>query len=507
MGAVRIGGRPLLLALSLTAPALCLGQEAGSAGAGNSTPAPNTPAAASAPATGAPAAVVPGGFLPGVAVPISGLAGMSTTGLTPMPAEYANYGVSAGLGETDNVNFSATHPKAQTLSDASLFFDLIKSGSNLDVNAIGNFADTDYLEGAYSNQLLGRFDGIANATLWEHHLTWLVRDDYGDSQVNVLQSMTPVNLQRINVFSTGPELTLEPTATSFVQLQGIYSRNTWQDDPFSGATETGTATVGHQFSPVSSISLVGQVEQERFDDTTVNTDYQIREYYAHYTMKGTRTAVDLQGGVAQANDSGSLKSTPLVRLSLTRNVSPFSTVSVAGGREYRNATGGFASLDSGATGGIPIGSATQTTGNALHTYGNVNWGFRRQRTSIDVTGGWERNVYDVQSKFNFSLTNVALTVTRQLTPRLSANITATADRGQYGNQGFTNTYGTGSAGLVYRPGTWFVIYGRFDHRLQRSSGLTQGLSFNENRIFVMVGYYPHSSGTGLPQEMGGSGFH
>jgi hypothetical protein len=520
VGVVRIGGgehgpraleRPLLLALALAAPVLCLGQEAGSTGVGTSTPGSSAPAATApatiAPAAGAPAAVLPGAGLPGSPVAVPGLTGAGVTGLTQVPTDYTNYGASAGLGESDNVNFSSTHPKSQTLSEANLFFDLIRSGSRLDLNAVGNFSDIDYLEGAYSNQVLGRFDGLANVTLWEHHLRWLVRDDYGDSQIDVLQTLTPVNLQRLNVFSTGPDLTLEPTLQSFVELQGLYSRNTWQDDPFNGNTETGTATVGHQFSPASSVSLVGQIQQEQFDNTTANTNYQVREYYAHYALKGARSSIDLQGGVGQANDSGSWSSSPLVRLALTRNVSPYSSVSLLGGREYSNATAGFASLASGVSGGVPVGNATQTSENALRTYGDLTWGFQRQRTSINLLGEWERSTYEVQSKYNFTLADVALNLGRQLAPRLSANLMATVDRGQYGNQGFTNNYGTASAGLVYRPGTWVVIYGRYDHQFQRSSGLTRGLGYDENRIIVMIGYYPHSSGTGLPQQMGGSGFY
>ena len=502
MGIIRIGAWPLLLAL--VAPAICLGQEAGSTGEGAAMPSSSPPTSNAPSASSAPAAIVPGASLPGTAVPFPELTGGA--GLTSLPAAYTNYGVSAGLGETDNVKLSESDRKAQTLAATNLFFDLIRSGSHLDLDAVGNFSDTDYLEGAYSNQVLGRFDGLADLSLWEHHFKWLVRDDYGDSQINVLQSLTPVNLQRVNIFSTGPELTLEPTLTSFVQLQGLYSRNTWQNDPFSGNTEMGSFTAGHEISAASSISLVGLVEQERFDNTNVNLDYQVREYYAHYAAKYARTRLDLQAGLAQANDTGSWTSSPLVRLSFARSLTPYSTVSLAGGREYSNAMGSFASLDSGATGGVPIGAAPQTTGNALRTYGNVSWAYQRLRTGINLTGGWEREGYDVQSKFNYSLSDIGLSLRRQLSPRLSASIMATVDRGQYGNQGFTNNYGTAGAGLVYRPGSWVVIYGRYDHQFRNSSGLARNYGYDENRIFVMVGYYPHSSGTGLPREMGGSGF-
>lgn len=497
----RVVERSVLLTFVLAVPVLCLGQEAGAGGGG--TPANANAPATTTPGTGVPAAELPGAVLPGAVLPTQGL---GATGSNPLPADYTNYGVSAGIGESDNINFSSNDRKSQTLSAANLFFDLIRSGSRLDLNMVGNFSDTDYLEGAYSNQVLGRFDGIANATLWEHHLTWLVRDEYGDSQIDVLQSLTPVNLQRLNVFTTGPDLTLQPSLSSFVDLQGLYSRNTWQDSPFSGNTETGTLTVGHQFTPLSSISLVGQVQEERFDDTSVNRNYQVREYYGRYALKGARTAIDLQAGVDQADDTGSWSSSPLLRASLTRNVSPFSTVSLSAGRDYTNAMGSFASLAGGVGGGIPIGAAAQTTGNALRTYGNATWTFQRLRTSINVVGGWERDAYDVNSQFNVNRTDIDLNLARQIAPRLSASLMASLDRWQYSGQGFTQTFGTAGAGLVYRPGEWVVLYGRYDHQFRHSSGTAQGLGYDENRIFIMIGYYPHSSRTGLPTEnMGGGG--
>jgi len=487
---VRLGPvRGLLPALVLLAPALGLAQE-------TNTPSSSAPAAG-APAAGAPAAELPGAGLPGTILPTPGLTGAGATGLSPMPAEYTSYGVSAGVGATDNVKLSATDPKSQGLAATNLFFDLIRSGSRLDLNALGNFSDIDYLENAYSNQVLGRFDGLANLTLWQHHFTWLVRDDYGDQQINPLQSLNPTNLQRVNVFATGPSLALQPTLSSFIELQGLYGRNTWQDSPFSGNTESGTATVGHEFTPASSLSLVGQIEQERFDETTLNVDYQIRNYYGHYDVRGARTAIDLQGGVSQANDTGAFKSSPLVRFLLSRNVSPFSLVSLSGGRYYSSPMGSFASLATGVGGGIPIGAAAQTSGSILKTYGDASWGFHRARTTIELRGGWERDAYDRQSTFNVDRDDVSLSLGRQLTQRLSANIMAGADRSRYSNQGFTNSYGTAAAGLVYRLSAQAVLYGRYDHQFQRSSGLTRGLGYDANRIFIMIGYYPHASGSGM----------
>lgn len=496
--------RALLPALALAAPALGLAQEAPNTTPGASTPVQSQPAAVSAPAVGTPGAVVPDAALPGMSLLIPGLTAAGATGLTEMPAEYTNYGVSAGVGASDNANLSSTGAKTEALTAANLFFDLIRSGSRLDLNALGNFSDTYYLAHASRNEVLGRFDGLANLWLWQRHLRWLLREDYGDSQVNVLQSLNPVNLQRVNVFSTGPALMLQPTVLSFVEMQALYSRDTWQDSPFNGQSEMGSLAVGHRFSPSSSLSLEGLIRQQQFDDRSVNTNYQIREYYGHYALRGARTVVDFQGGVDQADDSGSWKSSPLVRLSLTRNLSPSSTIAVSGGHDYINAMDSFAGLATDTSGGIAIGSPAQTTANAVQTYGNARWGFRYLRTTIGLFGGWRRNAYDIESKYDFTQANIGLNLGRRITPRLSANIITTLYRSHYGAQDFTETLGMVGGGLIYHLTEQVVIYGRYDHQLQKFTG-PRGFSYDQNRVLVMIGYYPHYSGSGLPQGMGGSG--
>lgn len=455
--------------------------------------------------SGAPAASAAGAMLPGTAVPY----GEGRAGPTTAPADYTNYGVSAGVGATDNVNYSATDRKSQALAATNLFFDLIRTGSRLQLNALGNFSDVDFLQHAYGNQVLGRFDGLAALTLWTHHLTWIVTDDYGNQQTDAFESMTPANLERVNIFSTGPDLKLQPTLSSYVDLQALYSRESYQRSPFGGAEGTGSVELGHAFSERSSISVVGEVQQLRFDNTVVNRNYQYREYYGRYRLAGARTTLELKAGDDQANDTGAWKSSPLLELSLTRKLSPFALITLAGGRDYSNAMGNFASLGASPV-GISISPAAQTSANALHTYGNADWSFSRLRTNIELFGGWERDDYAREPIDNVTRANIGLSLGRQLTRLLTGEVTGELDRYRYVQQGFTDSFGSVGAGLVYRLGKRFVINGRYEHQFRRPSGTgTVAGRFDENRIFVMIGYYPRATGTGARAggEAGaGSGF-
>ena len=441
-------------------------------------------------------------------LPVPSLLSEDAAGIAVPPTDQTHYGIAAGVGETDNVNLSSTNPKSQTLAAADLDFALTRSGSRLDASALGNFTDINYLQHAYGNQLLGRFDGLATAKLWSDRLKWLVRDDYGEAQLDPFAAVTPTNLQRENLFTTGPDLMLRPSERSFVELEALYGRTSYQTSPFDENTGSGSIAVGRQLSALSSLSLVGQAEAQRFSNTTLNTNYDRRELYGKYQARGARTQLSAQLGATQANDTGSWTTTPLVRLSLMRQISPFSSVTLGGGREYTDAAGAFGALRAGAAGGIAVGGVAQTSANYLRNYASAGWMFSRLRTSFGLTGSWERDTYDRQGIYDTTLAGLQAMLGRHLTPTLSADVTAGVDRTKYLNQGFTDTYGTVGAGVTWRPGRWVEVYARYDHSFRRTSGpaslTATGAGYDENRVFVMIGYRPHSAadeaaaGGGMP---------
>lgn len=431
---------------------------------------------------------MPGATLPG-----------ETTQLSQEPPEFARYGIAAGIGETDNVNLSSTDPKSQTIAATDLDFDLKRTGSRLDASGVGNFTDLYYLQGAYSNQVLGRFDGLATAKLWADRLKWVVADDYGEMQIDPFSAMTPSNLQRVNVFTTGPDLTLRPSYSTFINVDARYTQNSYQSSPFDGHDLLGSAALGRQLSELASLSLVLQAEELRFDNTIVNTNFDRRAAYGRYVIKGARTSIDAQLGATQANDAGSSwRTSPLVRLLLTRQISPFSIVTLTGGREFTDAAGSFTSLTSSAGGGIVVAPVTQTTANYQRTYVSAGWEFARLRTNFGFSGEWERDSYALQSAFDVTRAEAGFNLARAITAKLSLNVVGTVDRYSYLNQGFTDKFGTVGGGFSYQPGRWVIIYARYDHTFRRSSGspslLIGGGGYDENRAFIMIGYRPHSAG-------------
>jgi hypothetical protein len=477
----RLVTRFVLIAVALASPALALGQNAEPQGA---------------PAGAPPVQALPGSGGTGAVLPGAGLPGDGAYALGPEPAEFTRYAVAAGIGETDNVYLSQTNPKAQTIAAANADFGFRRSGSRLDATAFGNFTDLYYVQGAYSNQVLGRFDGLATAKLWSDRLKWIAADSYGEEQTDPFAPITPTTLQTVNVFTTGPDLTLRPSYASFIHLAARYSETNYQKSPFDGHNLLAAVEIGRQLSALSRLSVVVQGEALRFDNTTVNTDYNRREAYGHYLIEGARSSLDAQLGATQANETGRWRTEPLARLELARRVSPFSLLTVAAGREFTDASGSFESLRSGAAGGIVVAPASQTTSNYLREYGSAGWRFARLRTTLGLTADWEHDTYELQPLYNATRGSVALRLGRALTRRLAADVSGSVERYDYINQNFTDEFGTLGAGLAYQPGRWVVLYARYDHAFRRPSASagqgTGGFRYDENRVFIMIGYRPHS---------------
>ena len=106
-------------------------------------------------------------------------------------AESLTYGADVGIGESDNVTLVETNKVSQTMAVADLDFDFKDQTRRFDVDAKGNFSYLDYLQNAYSNQLIGRFDGRADVALIPERVIWVLTESFGQSQIDPFTAAVP----------------------------------------------------------------------------------------------------------------------------------------------------------------------------------------------------------------------------------------------------------------------------------------------------------------------------
>jgi hypothetical protein len=438
------------------------------------------------------------------------------------------YGIDAGIGETDNVTLAPTDKISQTIATIDANFSVAERSRLFDVNATGNFSDLDYLQHAYGNELLGRFDGIADAAIVPGRLVWTLRDDFGQSVLDPYTPVTPNNIENINYVTTGPDLKLPFGGINFVDLSARYARAQYQISPFNSNRVLGSIAVGREVSAGGSVSLNANTERVMFDNTVINTDFERSSGFGRYELHGARTdfvgelggtvvgqagaptALFLGNGApgtnvtfdpqppaitSRASGSGSL-SGPLAKFELSRSISASAKLILRAGRDLTDSSSSFSTQTTGVAGINPITPAALTSDSYRVTYASAGWQYKRNRTTLAVTGRWERDIYPGLPNLDVTLPGADARVERRLTRALTAQLVGSWNKTDYprealasqviGSTDYANTIL--GASLIWRHGRGLNIRLRLDHDTYSVSNGNTG--YRETRGFLTVGYSP-----------------
>jgi hypothetical protein len=431
--------------------------------------------------------------------PVGAVAG-DLNSTSPAPgtrAESFTYGADVGIGESDNVTLVETNKVRQTIAITDLDLDFKDQTRRFDVDAKGNFSYLDFLQGAYSNQLIGRFDGRADVSLIPDRVIWVLTDSFGQSQVDPFLAATPTNLQNVNYVATGPDAALRLGPTVFLDLSARYAKSTYQTDPFDSNTVLGSAALGRALSAQSNISVNGSFERVTFDNTQVNTNFDRSSAYAHYEVQGARTELMANLGATKVDQGLESFTGPAARLQVSRKLSSVSKLTFTIARDITDGSTAFANLQSGAIGGIVTAPAAISSNNYTATYGSVAWEYARNRTTIGVSGTWEKDSYDRQPLQDLTRGSAEFKVERKLSSVLTAQLVGRLYRTDYINTDFAETDGLVGGALVFREGRRLEIRLRYDHTSRNVSGVgvVPGVSagYSENRAFLTIGYRPRTA--------------
>jgi hypothetical protein len=288
-----------------------------------------------------------------------------------------------------------------------------------------------------------------------------------------------------------------------LDLSARYAKTTYQTDPFDNNTLLGSLALGRALSARSSISINGSFQRVSFDNTTVNTDFNRSSVYAHYEVQGARTELTADLGATKVEQGLESFTGPNAKLRLLRKLSSVSTLTLTIGRGVTDASSAFANLQGGAIGGITTSPAVVTQNNYTVTYGTIGWDYARNRTSIGLSGTWERDSYDGLPLLDVSRSSAEIRISRQLSRVLTAQLQGRIYRSEYLNTDFSETDGLVGGALVFREGRGLEIKLRYEHSSRTVSGVgvSSGIGdepgdstgYGANTVFLTIGYRPKPS--------------
>ncbi|HEY7639543.1 MAG TPA: outer membrane beta-barrel protein [Steroidobacteraceae bacterium] len=398
------------------------------------------------------------------------------------------WGLDLGVRYTDNVGRTDTDEESEKVGIAGLNFALNVDRRRVDAQAAGNLRYLHYIDNTFDDELNGGVNGALQLSFVPERFLWVAEDNYGQVARNRQLADNPNNRQDINVFSTGPELTLPLGSRTTFQLTGRWSDAYYEEGNQDSETVTGSAALIRQLSAATALSLNGSYSEVNFDEDQIFTDYKVEQAFLRLALTGARTTFTLDGGGSRLEQQGgaSKSESVLARLDLTRQVGARSRLRLVAGTAPSNTSQTFrrdqelGGVDVGSDGAVVSGDSFQSD------YGYLTFATDWERSALTILLSARSEDHEVFSTLDRDQYRAILTYSHELTRNLSVDM-----RGTYLDEKFTETgfsfdqWGAG-VGMRWQLGRNISLRATYDHFVGSSDDGTR--DFTENRAYIGISY-------------------
>jgi hypothetical protein len=272
----------------------------------------------------------------------------------------------------------------------------------------------------------------------------------------------------------------------------------YQTSPFDSNRLLGNIAWGLQLSALSSLSLNADTERVRFENTVLNTDFDRSSVFLRYETHGARTDLSADLGGTKIRQSDASTTGGLAKIELSRKISPAAKLTFSIGHDLTDASNSFSSLQSGAIGIVGTAPAAQTSQSYTIDYASAQWRYQRNRTTIAISGRWDKDVYGTQPSLDNTRGGAEFNVERKLSHSFTAQLWGSLYKTDYARAVVTPQNGSSdyrdnliAAALTWHHGRGLEVRLRGEHASREAS--TGNAGFHENRVLLTVGYRPKPS--------------
>jgi hypothetical protein len=393
--------------------------------------------------------------------------------------------IAAGLIETDNIQRTPTDLSSDTIEEVAADFTLHKQTRRVEADVISSLQYLSYVHHIYSSDVVGNLAAIGKFAFVPGHIEWVAQDNFGQQQLDPGVPVTPLNLEDINYFSTGPNLIFGLGSALDVQLSGRYSRMSYQTSDLDNNRSDISAALVHALSTNSNISLRANDERVRYLDSVANPDYTTQQGFLRYDTQIARSKLALDLGYDDVTGLSSKGSGALIHGDFSRTITASSRIDLSIGQDISDTGNLLRQLQD--LNGVVVSTASLQRSNDpfVNRYARLAWQFDKNRTSVsfDLARFQERHLDNFS--LNETRTEADATLRRKLSPALTAIVTASYARAIFEDTEAGYREQIESAVLEWRIERRLELRAEYDHFKQRGDGATN--RFIENRLGLTVG--------------------
>lgn len=410
--------------------------------------------------------------------------------LTASGASAANldYRLSAGTGYSDNVTRVPTNEVDEQIAMGGVRFALDQQSARLDADVVGDVAYYDYLDDTYDSEVVGNVYADTAFSIVPERFIWALTDQFGQVLTDPFLPATAENRENINYFTTGPDFYVGLGTQTRLQLGGRYAITSYEDSDFDSTSTQGHVGLIRLLSDRSSVSLNGEARRLEYDDAALNADFDETEAYLRYAVAGARTNLSIDVGFTQIDRDAAEDSDDglLLRLDISRRLSPSSIISLSGGREFSTAASEFAGdqgiVDTGLTTVHGIQSADPFTLDDA----TLDYSFRRNRTALGFYASWSDRSYEQSPVLDQKIVTYGARYSRELSQRTSLEVGASFAQVDYEPPNPDYDDMTADVTFAWRLSQTVTMELTYDYADR--SGNVAATDYTENRIWLTIGY-------------------
>jgi hypothetical protein len=395
------------------------------------------------------------------------------------------YSFDASVGRSDNILRTADDARDETIASVGAQFGWLARSPRLTADVLADLAYLDYRDGTLDGEVAGNLMGGMKFHVVPDRFDWVAEENFGQARRDPLAPVTPQNRENVNLFATGPDLVFGVGSGLEGSLGARYLRADFEESDFGTERYSALAALTRQLNSGAELGAHVGTERVKPDDELIGGDeYDLREFFANYSLAGKRTDLSLDAGVTQLERGELSDSGLLLRFDVRRSIGKRMELSVGFGREHSD-SGQTLRFQQGITGvDTDPGSLIASPDPFVSQYVTAGLDAFGRRTRLAVSLAHFDQDYPDQPLQDRKELRAGLNVARDLGPTLVATL-----YGNYLREDFVNFAGdynelTVGLGLNWQVGRLLYLEMLVD-RATRSSD-SASTEFDENRAWLRV---------------------
>ena len=396
--------------------------------------------------------------------------------------------VRAGVGVSDNIARTPQNEIDETIRTVGFDFGVTEQTNSLDLDIRSNFDFVEYADDTFDSELVGGLNGAATITLVDERLRWVIEDTFGQSLFDPFQPARPDNRENVNIFTTGPTLSLMPASRNPIILDVRYSRMDFEIRPNDNDRLSGALSIGREVSRESTLSLNLNATRIEYDNGGLTPPVEQYDAYLRFETTGNRSTLGIDLGYNEVEFAGSFGDGIIARADYTREASANGIFSVSGGSQYSEQGNIFGFIRDATQDLTDTSDITGSPAPFQNNFFVLSYALDQERYSIVTSVDWNQEDYEDGQGIDRDIFRGNLIFRREVTRTVFAGASLAFNRREFKDLERRDDDLTLGLDIGYQFTAGFDVSIEFQH-FQRNS-TTPGADFTENRAFLRFSYTP-----------------